>query len=77
MYISRGKEIRRELERLQSDAETQSTAKMSVYVRGNIKRKRETFTAELQVEREKNSLLQEDLAPLLYAPPMESLNIRG
>lgn len=37
----------------------------------------ETFTAELQVEREKNSLLQEDLAPLLYAPPMESLNIRG
>lgn len=38
MYINREKEIRRELERLKSDAETQSTAKMSAYVRGNIKR---------------------------------------
>ncbi|GLD57990.1 uncharacterized protein AKAME5_001015100 [Lates japonicus] len=64
VFINREKETKRELERLRnySDAETLSTTKIATQVRNNINAVcQEKFNSELQVEKEKVKVLQEDL----------------
>ena len=82
MYINRGKETTRELERLRkySDDATLSSAKIATQVRDNTRQKKkkdlhkdyeelkvahlineEKYQADLQAEKDKNSLLQKEL----------------